>query len=246
MKTKIGILLAIAMLAVLVIPASASQSKLVPITSIVSVVQDQSVTIRTDYFPAYDTYNVFMGLSGTQGIGGILVSRLTTGVGGSFLAKFNIPSELRGQQIISIRLESPTSGYYSYNWFYNSTSGVVVPNYSTTQYYYSTPYYSPTPTWRGIQEGMPRFDITAVDHGASVSVRLINMPANSTYTVSMKDGRSAYTTWYDVTVFNSASGGIFPAGPWNIPAILRYSPQISIKIYNQSTHIFIVNRFDNQ
>ncbi len=241
MKNKIGIFLAIAMLAVLVIPASASQSKLVPITSIISVVQDQSVTIRTDYFPANDTYNVLMGLSGTQGIGGILVSKLTTGVGGSILAKFHIPSELQGQQIISIRLESPTSGYYSYNWFYNSTVAVVVPDYSTTPYSATV-----VPTWRGIQEGFPRFDIIAVEKGASVSVRLINYPANRNYAVFMKDSRSAYTTWYEVAGFNSASGGIFNAGPWNIPAALQFRPMISIKIYDMSRKIFTVNLFTNE
>jgi hypothetical protein len=246
MKNKIGILLTVAMLAVLVIPVSASQFNLVPITSIISVVQDQSVTIRTDYFPANDTFNVLMGLSGTQGIGGILVSRLTTGAGGSILAKFHIPPELQGQQIISIRLESPYSGYYSYNWFYNSTAAVG-PDYYPTQYYYGTPYYySATPTWRPIEEGMPRFDIIAVQKGGSVSVRLINYPANRNYGVYMKDGRSAYTTWYSVTAFNSASGGIFNAGPWIIPAILRYSPQISMKIYDTSRKIFTVNRFDNE
>ncbi len=92
MKRKFGILLAVAMLAVLVIPVSASPFKVVPTTSIISVVQDQSVTIQTAYFPAYDTFNVTMGLSGTQGIGGILVSRITTGTGGSFLATFRIPA----------------------------------------------------------------------------------------------------------------------------------------------------------
>ena len=239
MKNKIGILLAIAMLAVLVIPASASQSKLVPITSIISVVQDQSITIRTDYFPANDTFNVLMGLSGTQGIGGILVSKLTTGAGGSILAKFHIPPELLGQQIISIRLESPTSGYYSYNWFYNNTAVVVPYNSSTSS---ST---MVTPTWRGIQEGFPRFDILSVVKGASVSVRLINMPAHINYAVFMKDGRSAYTTWYEVAGFNSADGGIFNA-TFTIPAALQFRPLIAVKIYNMSTKIFIVNLAYNE
>ena len=239
MKNKIGILLAIAMLAVLVIPASASQSKLVPITSIISVVQDQSITIRTDYFPANDTFNVLMGLSGTQGIGGILVSKLTTGAGGSILAKFHIPPELQGQQIISIRLESPTSGYYSYNWFYNNTAVVVPYNSSTSS---ST---MVTPTWRGIQEGFPRFDITSVSKGASVSVRLINMPAHINYAVFMKDGRSAYTTWYEVAGFNSADGGIFNA-IFTIPPALQFRPLIAVKIYNMSTKIFIVNLAYNE
>ena len=245
MKSKLGILMAVAILAVLVIPVNASPSKLVPITSIVSVEQDQSVTIRTDYFPAYDTYDVRMGLSGTQGIGGILVSRLTTGTGGSILAKFHIPSELQGQQIISIRLESPTSGYFSYNWFYNSTAAVVPKYYYPTTY--PTTYPSAvTPTWRGPQAGMPGFECTSVDKWVSVNVNLVNYPANHNYSVYMKDGRSAYITWYGVTAFNSAAGGSFTAGPWNIPAALKYSPMIAIKIYDKSTKIFTVNLCYNE
>ena len=92
---------------------------------------------------------------------------------------------------------------------------------------------------------MPRFDITSVDKGGSVSVRLMNMPANKNYAVSMKDSRSAYTTWYDVAVFNSGDGGIFNA-TWNIPTALQFRPMISIKIYNKSTKIFIVNLFYNE
>ena len=244
MKRKFGILLAVAMLAVLVIPVSASPFKVVPTTSIISVVQDQSVTIQTAYFPAYDTFNVTMGLSGTQGIGGILVSRITTGTGGSFLATFRIPPELYGQQIISIRLESPTSGYYSYNWFYNSTATVGSITYPG--YYYPTyPSYSPSPTWRGIQEGFPRFDITKVYKDSMIDVRLINYPANRDYSVWMKDGRSAYTTWYDVAVFNSAAGGIFNA-TFHIPEALKFRPLIAVKIYDISRKIFTVNLFYNE
>jgi hypothetical protein len=242
MKRKFGILLAVAMLAVLVIPVSASQSKLVPTTSIISVVQNQSVTIQTAYFPAYDTYNVTMGLSGTQGIGGVLVSRLTTGLGGSFLATFHIPPELAGQQIISIRLESPTSGYYSYNWFYNSTAAGVPANY-----YPTVVPYTPTSTWNHIQEGMPRFDIVAVHKGGSVDIRLQNYPANRTYTTQMADGPNSYrnTGWIDIGVFNSAAGGIINL-TLNIPEILKYRPLIGIRIYDQSRKIYAVNMFYNE
>jgi len=243
MKKRLGIYLAVALLAVLVIPVSASQAKIVPTINILSVVQNESVTIQTAYFPAYDTFNVTMGLSGTQGIGGILVSRLTTGAGGSIVAKFRIPSELYGQQIISIRLESPTSGYYSYNWFYNSTA--TVGSISYPSYYYLYYPSALTPTWRGIQEGMPRFDIVKVYKGDKIDVRLINYPANREYVVYMKDGRSNYTTWYDVTVFNSAAGGIFDA-TFKIPEDLKYRPLIAVKIYDRSRKIFTVNLFYNE
>jgi hypothetical protein len=242
MKNILGILMAVAMLAVLVVPASASQSKLTPAIDIISVVQNQSVTIRTSNLPGNDIINVRMGLNGTLGIGGILVTRLATNAGGSFLATFHIPPELQGQQRISIRLESTISGYPAiYDWFDNNTAAVVPNYYSPTAYPYAA-----TPTWRGIQAGMPRFDIYGVQKGASIYVTLINYPANRDYTVYMKDGRSAYTTWYGVTAFNSASGASFNAGPWNIPAQLRFSPMIAVKIYDDSRKIFTVNLFYNE
>ena len=78
-----------------------------------------------------------------------------------------------------------------------------------------------------------------------MSVRLINMPAHINYAVFMKDGRSAYTTWYEVAGFNSADGGIFNA-TFTIPAALKFRPLIAIKIYNMSTKIFIVNLAYNE
>jgi hypothetical protein len=61
----------------------------------------------------------------------------------------------------------------------------------------------------------------------------------------MKDGRSAYTTWYEVAGFNSADGGIFNA-TFTIPAALQFRPLIAVKIYNMSTKIFIVNLAYNE
>ena len=64
-----------------------------------------------------------MGPMGTQGIGGIQVVTIDTGAGGSKGYTFSIPASLYGSNKISIRMQSPTSGYYAYNWFYNNTAG---------------------------------------------------------------------------------------------------------------------------
>lgn len=93
-----------------------------PTFSIVSVVKDKSVTIRTNNFPANDNFKILMNYMGTRGINGIKVGSISSGSGGSFSATFNIPSKLKGEYQISIRLQSTTgSGYYAYNWFYNNT-----------------------------------------------------------------------------------------------------------------------------
>ena len=94
----------------------------IPSFSITSVVRDSTVTILTNNFPANDTYNVRMGAIGTQSIGGIIVGTVNSGAGGSFSATFNIPPSLYGSYQIAIRLESPSSGYYAYNWLYNNNA----------------------------------------------------------------------------------------------------------------------------
>ena len=94
-----------------------------PSFSIVSVVQDVSVTIKTYNLPANDTFDVTMGPMGTRGVNGIKVDTVSSGSGGAITYTFSIPASLAGSYQISIRLQSPTSGYYAYNWFYNKTAG---------------------------------------------------------------------------------------------------------------------------
>jgi LysM repeat protein len=94
----------------------------VPTFSITSVTKDTSVTIRTANFPANRTFTVYMGVMGTRGINGVNVGTLNSGEGGALTATYNIPASLQGDSRIAIRLESASSGHFSYNWFYNSTA----------------------------------------------------------------------------------------------------------------------------
>jgi len=93
-----------------------------PTFSIVSVSRNSSVTIQTYNLPPSDTFDVTMGPMGTQGIGGYYVDTVNSGSGGSKKYTFTIPSALRGSYQISIRMYSPHSGYFAYNWFYNNTA----------------------------------------------------------------------------------------------------------------------------
>ena len=90
-------------------------------TTVVSVVEDQSVSVRLEKFPANETFFVYMGFNGTNGINGYLVSKVATNDGGTFMAKFFIPEELKGEDIIAIRFESQDSNVYWYDWFFNKT-----------------------------------------------------------------------------------------------------------------------------
>lgn len=93
-----------------------------PIFYITGVVRNSTVTIQAHNLPANDTFNVRMAVRGNRAEGGILVTSVSSGSGGTQSFTFNIPSSLAGVPQIAIRLESPSSGYYAYNWFYNNTT----------------------------------------------------------------------------------------------------------------------------
>lgn len=94
----------------------------IPTISIVSVVRNSSVTIRTHNFPANKTFNVLMNEMGTRGRYGYNVGSFNSGNGASQTLTFNIPAELRGNHQIAIRTQSTSGGFFSYNWFYNNTA----------------------------------------------------------------------------------------------------------------------------
>ena len=91
----------------------------IPTFTITTVVKDNTVTITTNNFPANRTFTVQMGMFGTRAVGGMEVGSTFSGTGGAFSATYSIPAELKGQNLIAIRLDSTTGGFYSYNWFWN-------------------------------------------------------------------------------------------------------------------------------
>ena len=203
----------------------------IPTFDIVTVVPDTSVTIRTANFPANDNFRVLMGKIGTRGVGGVLVTTVASGSGGAFTATFNIPAELKGQRQIAIRLESPTSPYYSYNWFYNVAGGTIPDTGGT-----------PVPS---LPPGViPTFTITGVVQNATVTIRTANFPANDTFNVTMGAlgtrgvGGASAGTW------NSGTGGAQTV-TFNIPAAVQGQGTIAIRLESPTSRYFSYNWFYN-
>jgi len=228
MKKRIALIIAVILMAVAVTPVSAA----IPTTSIVAVVESESVTIQTANFPADNTFHVYMGFNGTHGTSGYLVSKLTTGEGGSFKAKFLIPDELSDEDIVAIRFESVTdSKYYSYNWFYNETGA---DNSECSNCSSSTV----------LPPGFPTFDITSVVKGQSVTIRTRYLPAETRYSVLLKKGDTSVLTWYEVAGFETAEGGVMDA-TFDIPAEIQYAEKIAIKLYSINDGFVTYNLFTN-
>ncbi len=205
----------------------------IPTFSIVSVVKDQTVTIETSNFPANDSFVVTMGRMGTRGVNGIRVETTNSGNGGRFRATYDIPADLRGRDRIAIRLESPTSGYFAYNWFYNNTAGsgggtgggddpVTDPGYS----------------------GFPTFSIVSVDEDRSVTIRTNNFPPNTSFNVLMGKMGTRGVNGIKVTTIDSGQGGAFTA-TYQIPAELQGDARIAIRLESPTTGYFAYNWFYN-
>ncbi|MEJ2707979.1 MAG: hypothetical protein P8074_10245 [Anaerolineales bacterium] len=203
----------------------------IPTFSIVSVVADKTVTIKTYNFPANDSFDVLMGQFGTRGINGIKVTSVSSGSGGSFTATYDIPAALQGLYRIAIRLQSNTgSGYFAYNWFYNNTTGSGTGTGTTPSTGYS---------------GYPTFSIQAVVRDKTVTVRTNNLPANQDFKVLMGPMGTRGINGYQVTTFDTGSGGAQTL-TFDIPSQLAGSYQISIRMQSISgSGLFAYNWFYN-
>ncbi|MCZ7667132.1 MAG: hypothetical protein M5U34_07880 [Chloroflexi bacterium] len=201
-------ILLVVMLVLLVGPGLAISST-IPTISITNVVTDQTVTIVTYNYPANQNFVVTMGPMGSKGIGGYYVTTINSGAGGSLPATFAIPEQLKGSYQIAIRLES-AQGFYSFNWFYNNTTGIGGP-----------PGYT----------GIPTFSILGVTANQNVTVRMNNFPANQVFRWTMGPMGTQGINGFAVSGFeawNSGAGGQQDL-TLSIPAQLNGSYQISIR-----------------
>jgi hypothetical protein len=224
---SVYILMVLVLFGALAVPAvSMVHAATIPTFSIVTVVTDTSVTIRTTNFPANQMFTVRMGAYGTQAIGGIVVGTTNSGAGGSFEETYAIPAALAGSYRIAIRMDSP-GGYFAYNWFYNSTAvvtpvpGTVVPPVS----------------------GIPTFGIQAVVKDTSVTILTNNFPPNQTFTVRMGAMGTKGIGGIVVGTTDSGTGGAFTA-TYAIPAALAGSYQIAIRM-DSPQGFFAYNWFYN-
>lgn len=214
-----------------VIPITGLPAGTIPTFTITAVERNKTVSIETRNFPANDTFDVLMGRYGTLGVGGIKIGTINSGAGGTFSATFNIPADLFDRTRIAIRLQSPISGYYSYNWFYNNstTGGGTGGNQPPVDPGYT---------------GIPTFMIQAVVRDQTVTIAANNFPPNLDFDVLMNYIGTRGVGGIKVASFNSGQGGSFTR-TFNIPAELYGQRQIAIRTQNLATGYFSYNWFYN-
>lgn len=233
-------------IALLAIPAgsalvTSTSSESLPSFTIVSVTRDDSVTIRTNNFPASQDFSATMGPMGTRGIEGTAVGKINSGSGGSFEATFPIPSSLAGSDQISIRLQTDgTFPYFVYNWFYNNTtgsegSGSESENTSSGARPEMTPNYT----------GIPMFRIVDVIRDGSVTVETHNYPIGQMFNVTMGLFGTQGIDGMPVGTFEIVLGSDFNAS-YNIPLELFGQSRIAIRMQTSNADpYFAYNWFYN-
>lgn len=229
MKKIITVLMTIAMLLSMISIASA---KPLSDTSIISVVKDQSVTVRLENFPDDETFFVYMGLRNTQGVNGTLVSKLETNEGGTFLAKFLIPEELKGEEVISIRFESQDSRVTWFNFFFNQTGSQSS---------------SSGPTYNNLDPGVPTINLVKMVKGQYMEVQTKYLTENKRWAIFINSGHGARINkgWIEVKGFESSEGGVYNIDI-PIPSSLQYAVNYAVKLYSVDDSQYWYNLFDNQ
>ena len=217
-KQKIvGLIVIVALFGSIFAGVSQVQASTYPTFSISEVKTDESVTILTNNMPANKNFNVLMGEIGTKGIDGIVVATLNSDKGGSFLATFPIPEQLKGRAQIAIRLEGTDNPYYAYNWFWNDAKNGTWPeDYPPAQ--------PPTCACN-----IPTFSIKSVVKGEDVTITTYNFPKNVEFTVLMGKMWTRGINGIKVATLNSGEGGSFEA-TFDIPTELVNEERIAIRL----------------
>jgi hypothetical protein len=225
MKKITTVLITIAILLSVVSFASAD-------TSIMSVVADQSVTIRLEDFPDNETFFVYMGYRDSLGLNGYLVSKLETNDGGTFLAKFLIPEELKGEDVISIRFESQDSAVFWYNFFYNETGSQSGASGST---------------YNNLGKGVPTILLVKMVQGQYMDVTTKYFPEGERWAILLNSGHGAKINqgWIEVKGFESIEGGVYNIHI-PIPSSLQYAENYAVKFYSVDDSQWWYNLFDNK
>jgi LysM repeat protein len=208
--------------------------------SVVSVVQNSSVTIKTYQIPDNVLFKVKMARAQGQWVD---LPDMDTGKGGSFKATFNIPGSLSGSSQLALRLVQVKKNGKTISreqWFSNSS---YIPSYSGTgglgYPYYGYGYYP------GYYYGVvPTIWIQSVVRNSTVTIRTNNFPAGVTFDVLMGPMGTRGVGGYYVGTLYSGSGGALTA-TFNIPPQLYGHYQIAIRTQNLASGYYSYNWFYN-
>lgn len=189
--------------------------------SVLSVQKDKSVTVQVMNMPANTLFQVRLNTIGTQGANGTIAGTAKTNSQGYFKATFSIPSELKGQGTIAIRVEGKNNpALYAYNWFYNASSSTTSSSTAST-----TTTTIPTGAYSS-----GNITVTSVEEDKNVTIKVTNAPANILLAVWVDwQNRSGALQGAQVgTVRTSSSGSVNET--FNLPSKASDRAELRIRL----------------
>ncbi len=204
-----------------------AQAATIPTISIVGVTKDEKVTVQTHDFPAGKDFEVRMGLLGTKAIGGILVGTVDSRDGGSLKFTFDIPAALCSKSAIAIRFDSTTGGYYSYNWFTNTTFGTHEGGLPADEL-----------------TGMPSVIVVSVKKDTVVTVKGTSFPSDEDFDVLMGEYDADLEDLVMVDTITADENNRF-LQTFDIPASLHSSDKLTIHFESKDSDKFASADFAN-
>jgi hypothetical protein len=240
MKTRIPLFIAAILLVIIPTQAIAKsdQGITIPTFTITAVDRDDTVTISAVNFPANDDFTVRMGAFGTLGVSGYVVDTQNSGTG-TFTATYSIPSQLAGSTKIAIRLQSPTSGYYSYNWFWNNDHPDPTPSPGSTPV-------SPSPGLPPSGPGtIPSTNITSVTSDVDVTANGSNFPTNDTLNVYIHYYGTKGVGGVMVGTQTTNGSGAFSGATYTIPGDYHGQALLAIRWVSPTTGYYAYDWFSN-
>ena len=138
---------------------------------------------------------------------------------------------MKGLFQVAIRMQSSKSGYYAYNWFYNSSAAAAPTATPVTPGPTATPTATPVPG--STYSGYPTFTITAAVKDSSVTIQTKNLPPNVNFDVLMNKIGTMGVNGVKVATQASGTGGT-QTFTYTIPDSLKGQTQIAIRLQSTS------------
>lgn len=122
-----------------------------PSFTITKVKKNTSVTLMAENLPEGEIFDVMLSNYQDGSFEPVKAGTLDSSKGGSMETSFTIPEDMKDVNQISVRLTGTKTGYFAYNFFFNSDYPVeqVLPQAETTPA--SAPTMSPTPAPTAVQ-----------------------------------------------------------------------------------------------
>ena len=211
------------------VQSSTIQASVEPSIGVLEVVPNGSVTLSLSNLPKNTHFYVQMGERGTGGIGGYHSASFDTGSESYSAKTFSIPTALKDEAMIDVRITTETYATVASTFFVNVAPTVVNPIPSGTP---------------GVSTGIPTTSIKTVEPGESVTLVTHNFPENKNFVATMGLFGTRGVGGVEVGQFNSAGGGSFEL-TFEVPDSLVDEELISIRLQTSDGYYYAFDWFRN-